>query len=201
MLLYLDNFRSVGPDSMLAGRAQERTGKTLGINENLAREIMELHTLGVNGGYTPGGRHGLRQGDHGLVDRRGGQGALPAAARPGSFSSAPISTSRARRPSWAPLPAAGPGARASRCCWTWRDTPRRAQHIATQLARHFIADDPPPDAVSPLARVFSRTGGDLPAVYRALIAEDAAWSQPLQQIQDAERLCDFNVARARHAHR
>src|SRR5580658_7205178 len=52
MLLYLDNFRSVGPESMLAGRTLARAGKTLGINENLAREIMELHTLGVNGGYT-----------------------------------------------------------------------------------------------------------------------------------------------------
>ena len=52
MLLYLDNYRSVGPDSPLAVRAQQRAGKALGINENLAREIMELHTLGVDGGYT-----------------------------------------------------------------------------------------------------------------------------------------------------
>ncbi len=52
MLLYLDNYRSVGPDSMLAQRAMQFSGRAVGINENLAREIMELHTVGVNGGYT-----------------------------------------------------------------------------------------------------------------------------------------------------
>jgi uncharacterized protein (DUF1800 family) len=61
--------------------------------------------------------------------------------------------------------------------------PATARHIATQLARHFIADDPPPDSVARLAKVFGKTGGDLPAVYRALIAEEAAWSQPLSKFK------------------
>jgi uncharacterized protein (DUF1800 family) len=51
MLLYLDNQQSIGPDSMVARRAANR-GRTVGLNENLAREILELHTLGVDGGYT-----------------------------------------------------------------------------------------------------------------------------------------------------
>ena len=60
MLLYLDNARSIGPDSI----AGIRRGK--GLNENLAREILELHTLGVRTGYTPGRRHQFRQRDHRL---------------------------------------------------------------------------------------------------------------------------------------
>src|SRR6202044_3925639 len=52
MLFYLDNWQNVDPDSIAARRAELRRGKQIGINENYAREIMELHTLGVDGGYT-----------------------------------------------------------------------------------------------------------------------------------------------------
>jgi uncharacterized protein (DUF1800 family) len=54
-----------------------------------------------------------------------------------------------------------------------------ARHIATKLARHFIADDPPPAAVARIAQAFERGGGDLPQVYRALIACEQAWQTPL----------------------
>ncbi len=201
MLLYLDNFRSVGPDSMLAGRALERAGKTLGINENLAREIMELHTLGVNGGYTQadvtafakvitGWSIGAAR--SGILGRRRARG-IPLPHR--------ISMSPALRASSGERYAQDGQNQGESVLLDLARHPATAQHIATQLARHFIADEPPPDAISRIARVFASTDGDLPSIYRALIAEEAAWSQPLSQIQDAERLRHFGLARARPAHR
>ena len=61
--------------------------------------------------------------------------------------------------------------------------PATAQFIATKLARHFIADDPPPTAVERMARAFSQSGGDLPTVYRALIDSPEAWQQPVAKFK------------------
>ena len=182
MLLYLDNFRSVGPDSTLAVRAQERTGTVLGINENLAREIMELHTLGVDGGYIQADvtafakvLTGWSIGPPGRAGQGGGV--------PGEFLFRPdlhepgIRTVLGRR-----YAQAGIGQGQSVLADLARH-PATARHIATRLARHFIADEPPPGSVDTLARVFARSDGDLPAVYRALIAEAAAWSQPLTKFK------------------
>ncbi len=120
MLLYLDNYRSVGPDSMLAGRALERAGKTLGINENLAREIMELHTLGVNGGYTQADVTAFAKVITGWSIGARGAGARRRRRRPENFSSAPISTSPAPRTSSGAAMRSKASPRASRCCWIWR---------------------------------------------------------------------------------
>lgn len=57
--------------------------------------------------------------------------------------------------------------------------PATAQFIATKLARHFIADEPPPAAVQRVARAFAQSGGDLPTVYKALIGSPEAWQQPV----------------------
>ena len=73
MLFYLDNHTSIGPHSMAAMRAQANPrakNKDPGLNENYARELMELHTLGVDGGYTPERRHRSGQGLYRLDDRR-----------------------------------------------------------------------------------------------------------------------------------
>jgi uncharacterized protein (DUF1800 family) len=178
MLLYLDNFRSVGPDSMLAGRTLERAGKTLGINENLAREIMELHTLGVNGGYTQTDVTAFAKVITGWSIGGEGKG-IAGGGTPGEF----LFRTNIHEPGTQTVMGKryaqeGQGQGESMLLDLARN-PATAQHIATQLARHFIADDPPPEAVSRIARVFSRTEGDLPAVYRALIAEEGAWAQPL----------------------
>ncbi len=178
MLLYLDNQRSVGPNSVLAQRAARRE-KTLGLNENLAREIMELHTLGVDAGYTQadvtsfakvltgwslGGGYGagrMQDGVSGLFMFR------PALHEPGAqtvFHRRYDQTEQAQgRAVLNDLALAQPTAR----------------HIATKLARHFIADDPPPAAVARIAQAFERSGGDLPQVYRALVASGEAWQTPL----------------------
>jgi uncharacterized protein (DUF1800 family) len=182
MLLYLDNFRSVGPDSMLAGRALERAGKTLGINENLAREIMELHTLGVNGGYTQADVTAFAKVITGWSIGAAGKG-ISGGGEPGEF----FFRTNIHEPGTQTILGKrylqqGQGQGESVLLDLARN-PATAQHIATQLARHFIADEPPPEAVNRLAAVFSRTDGDLPAVYRALIAEEATWSQPLSKFK------------------
>jgi len=182
MLLYLDNFRSVGPDSWLAGRAQERAGKALGINENLAREIMELHTLGVDGGYAQADVTAFAKVITGWSIGAAGRG-IAGGGVPGEFFF--------RTNIHEPGPQTILGRRYSQDGQSQGESvllalarhPATARHIATQLARHFIADDPPPQAVSRLAQVFNNTEGDLPSLYRALISEEAAWSQPLSKFK------------------
>jgi uncharacterized protein (DUF1800 family) len=182
MLLYLDNFRSVGPESMLAGRTLERAGKTLGINENLAREIMELHTLGVNGGYTQADVTAFAKVITGWSIGANGRGPN-GGGDPGEFffrtniHEPGAQTIMGRRYSQ------GGEGHGEKVLLDLARNPATAQHIATQLTRHFIADDPPAEVVSRLARVFTRTEGDLTAVYRALISEEAAWSQPLTKFK------------------
>ena len=171
MLLYLDNQRSVGPDSVQAQRAAKRE-RTLGLNENLAREILELHTLGVDGGYTQadvtsfakvltGWSLGL-----GDVREQGVAGAFtfrPLIHEPGSQSvyrhSYPQTDLNQGKAVLKDLAVA----------------PATARHIATKLARHFIADDPSPHVVTQIAQAFEKSGGDLPSVYRAVIACQEAW--------------------------
>jgi uncharacterized protein (DUF1800 family) len=178
MLLYLDNQRSVGPNSVLAQRAARRE-RTLGLNENLAREILELHTLGVDAGYTQtdvtsfakvltGWSLGGADGAGPLQADATGQFLFRALLHePGAqtvlrrhYGQSDQAQGRALLND---LALASPTAR----------------HIATKLARHFIADDPPPAAVARIAQAFERSGGDLPQVYRALLGCEQAWQAPL----------------------
>src|SRR6202790_5488338 len=176
MLLYLDNQRCVGPNSVLSQRAARRE-RTLGLNENLAREILELHTLGVDAGYTQADVTSFAKVLTGW-SLGGGEGPMQAGLS-GEFRFRPLlhepgaQTVFRRRYTQADqaqgravlndLALAGPTAR----------------HIATKLARHFIADDPPPAAVARIAQAFERSGGDLPQVYRALLGCEQAWQAPL----------------------
>ena len=178
MLLYLDNHLSVGPHSPAALRLGRRPGpRKIGINENLAREILELHTLGVGGGYTQADVTTFAEVITGWTI--GGEGGHFAAGEPGRFVFRPelhepgaklVLGRRYRDDGF------GQGVAVLRDVAHTRAT---ARFIATKLARHFIADDPPPAAVALLADAFAKSGGDLPAVYRALIDAREAWAQPL----------------------
>jgi uncharacterized protein (DUF1800 family) len=171
MLLYLDNALSIGPDSM-AGRLR---GK--GLNENLGREILELHTLGVDGGYT--------QDDVIALARilTGWSVARLNAAHPGTFHF----YERAHEPGAKTLLGrryAEAGEQEGVAALTdLANHPATAQHIATKLARHFIADEPPRDAVARIARAFHDTGGDLARVTEAVLREDAAWRTPFAKVR------------------
>jgi uncharacterized protein (DUF1800 family) len=177
MLLYLDNHLSVGPSSRAAKiLSRRRTDRQVGINENLAREILELHTLGVNGGYTQkdvttfaevitgwsiGGEGRLKKGEPGKFVFR------PEVHEPGAKT---VLGKTYRQDDVAQGEA------------VLRDVaakPATARFIATKLARHFIADDPPPAAVARIEKAFAKSRGDLPTVYRALIDAPESWEEPL----------------------
>ncbi|RNJ43964.1 hypothetical protein B5V01_15140 [Mesorhizobium erdmanii] len=173
MLFYLDNQQSIGPDSR-AGKNRRR-----GLNENLAREILELHTLGVGSGYTQADVTSFARILTGwtMVGREGRLG------EPGSS----VFNANAHEPGDAVLlgktyPAGGMG-QAEAALNDIASHPATAQHIATQLARHFIADDPPPAVVARLAKVFAKSDGNLRALAATLVDMPEAWSTPLAKMR------------------
>jgi uncharacterized protein (DUF1800 family) len=170
MLLYLDNASSIGPNS----RAGQRTGR--GLNENLARELMELHTLGVDGGYSQADVTQLANILTGWTIHREGQQPRAIAATQGcTVFFTTIHQPGAKTLLGKTYPEDGPR-EAESVLEDLAAHPSTARFIATKLARHFIADDPPADAVAALADTFRSTGGDLDAVYARLIDLDAAWN-------------------------
>ncbi len=161
MLLYLDNVASVGPDSR-AGQGGKR-----GLNENLGRECMELHTLTPASGYTQadvtsfakiltGWSIDLKQDPPGFRFR-------PAAHEPGE------QTVMGRR--FAPGEQGGIEA-----LTFFANHPATHHNIAVQLVRHFVADDPPPDAVRTVEAALRDTGGNLGAASLALVRLPQAWT-------------------------
>ena len=173
MLLYLDNARSIGPNSI----AGQRRGK--GINENLAREILELHTLGVHGGYSqedvtnfakvitgwtfsPLKQDPQHGGEFAFNDRMHEPGAQVVLGR--SYNEGGYEQGRAVLLMLASHSAT-------------------AKHIATKLVRHFIADDPPPALVDRLAKRFLDTGGDLKEVTKSLVSSPESWDAPRSKLK------------------
>jgi uncharacterized protein (DUF1800 family) len=180
MLLYLDNQQSAGPNSQLAQRAA-RGGRVLGLNENLGREILELHTLGVDSGYTQSDVTSFAKVLTGW-SIGGGQGRLASGA-PGTFlfrdnlHEPGVQTIRGRHYAEADQ-AQGIAVLADLAA-----APATAQHLATKLCRHFIADEPPRAAVEALTQAYLRSGGDLVAVYSALIDLRFAWQSSLPKFK------------------
>jgi uncharacterized protein (DUF1800 family) len=179
MLLYLDNHLSVGPHSPEAIRAglRRRGNRTIGINENLGREILELHTLGVGGGYTQADVTAFATVITGWSV--GGGNGLFASGPPGRFVFRPDQHEPGPKTVLGRRYADKGYEQGVEVLNDLAQHPSTARHIATKLARHFIADDPPPAAVARLAQAFAEFGGDLPSVYRALIDTPEAWEQPL----------------------
>ncbi|MGC2033680.1 MAG: DUF1800 domain-containing protein [Steroidobacteraceae bacterium] len=197
MIAFLDNQNSVGKDSELARLAARRgPGKPkreFGINENLAREILELHTLGVNGGYTQTDVTTFAQIITGW-SIGGGKGRL-AGGTPGQF----YFRDNLHQPG--PKNFLGKtyyqsGRRQGEAVLADLAVhPATARFIATKLVRHFVADDPPPAAVERVARVFIKTGGDLPRVYAALIEAPEAWDADMRKFKTPEDFV-FSTLRA-----
>lgn len=169
MLVYLDNIQSIGPNSA-AGRRRSK-----GLNENLSREILELHTLGVDGGYTQEDVHAFAKVLTGWsVDRREGTGRFTfyqRAHEPGAkklldrrYVEAGLAEGEAVLDDLARHPAT-------------------ARHIAGKLARHFVANVPPSALVKKLAAVFRDTDGDLKAVLSALLSAPEAWADPMAKVK------------------
>lgn len=184
MLFFLDNQQSLGPDSR-AGQNRKR-----GLNENLAREIMELHTLGVGGGYTQGDVTSLARIITGWTFA-GRQGQL---GSPGSF----VFNVNAHQPG--PQVLLGRSyeatglAQGEAALADLARHPSTANFIATKFVRHFVADDPPPALVGRLRDVFVKSDGDLKALAMALVDSDEAWKAPLTKMRSPY---DFLVASGR----
>ena len=168
MLQYLDNARSVGPKSV-AGLIYK-----VGLNENLAREMLELHTLGVRSGYTQADvisfakvltgwtilpaatnpEHGVEFVFNPRIHEPGPQVVLGKTyAQAGMNQGGAVLADLARHPA-------------------------TAEHIARKLARHFVADDPPEPLVGRLAQRFRDTDGDLKELAKALVEAPEAWETP-----------------------
>ncbi|ATY34500.1 DUF1800 domain-containing protein [Sphingomonas psychrotolerans] len=183
MLVYLDQAQSVGPNSAL-GQTAGRRGQKAGLNENLAREILELHTLGVRTGYSQADVTEFARAMTGwtIAGLGRGRGAAYAdAGQPGNF----VFATRMHEPgtrtildrSW---PQQGE-AQAAAVLDLLATHPATARHVATKLARHFAGDEPPPALVGRLETAFLRSGGDLPAVYRVLVEAPECWApQPVK---------------------
>ena len=173
MLLYLDNAQSIGPESV-AGVNRDK-----GLNENLAREILELHTLGVRTVYT--------QADvTNFAKVLTGWTILPTVSNPdhgGEF----VFLGRAHEPGVETVIGnaySEGGVEQGRAVLAdLARHPATAKHVATKLARHFIADDPPTSLVDRLTQRFLDTDGDLKEVVVALITAPEAWAPEQAKIK------------------
>jgi len=161
MLIYLDQAQSQGPDSP-GGMRQKK-----GLNENLGRELLELHTLGAGSGYTQADVRSAAMVLTGLtIDRDDMDMAFrPRISEPGQHTVLGVSY--------------GGEKRTRKDYLSMLDDlaahPKTAEHICRKLAIHFIADQPPPEMISAMIDVWRRTDGDLTAVYGAMLDHPAAW--------------------------
>ena len=203
MLLYLDNARSVGPNSMLGRRIAMRLarngdmdkGKAGGLNENLGREAMELHTVGVNAGYTQADVTEFSRALTGWsvpFPRDFANGKQPQSAfvfranahEPGSrrvmgrtFAEGGVEQGKAILEFLARQPAT-------------------AKHLSLQLAQHFVSDDPPQSLVERMAKSYLEHDTDLAAVYRTLIDSPEAWEAEARKFKTPQ---DFVISSLRAA--
>lgn len=181
MLIYLDQFQSIGPNAPSAQRRARRGGgdqqRPRGLNENLAREVLELHTLGVDGGYS--------QTDVTELARALTGWTVPGIGRVGRFAQnqpsgaafvALVHEPGGRRVLGRSYPA-GEAKQALAILDDLAAHPATARHIATKFARHFAGDTPPPALVARLEADFMATGGDLASLTRTLIDAPEAWTQ------------------------
>ena len=173
MLMYLDNAASMGSNSV----AGQRRGK--GINENLAREILELHTLGVRSGYSQGDVSNFAKIITGWTLR-------PLKSDPehgGEF----IFNERLHEPGAQTVMGRSyddKGFEQGRMVLlALAKHPATARHVATKLARHFVADDPSPTLIDRLSKRFLDSGGDLKEVAKALVTAPESWDAPRTKLK------------------
>lgn len=197
MLMYLDNSTSVGPDSIAAVR-QKKNPKNkgdLGLNENYARELMELHTLGVNGGYTQHDVTEVAKVFTGwTLDRpfEGGEYTFnPNRHQPGSKTvlGKTIDDSGEKE--------------GYQVLHVLATSPATAHFISTEIAQRFVSDTPPPAMVDRMAKSFLTSGGDIKAVLRTMVKSpeffttatvNAKLKTPLEYVTSAVRASGADVS-------
>jgi uncharacterized protein (DUF1800 family) len=184
MLLYLDQAQSIGPDSRAGQMIAARGGQRRGLNENLAREILELHTLGVRTGYTQADVTEFARALTGWTVNglgRGPAARLLGGGPVGEFAFAGLLHEPGDRQIIGRRYGQDGENQARAVMMDLAASPATARHLSTKLARHFAGDDPPPAMVERLSQAYLKSGGDLPTVYRAIIDSPEAWSpQPVK---------------------
>jgi uncharacterized protein (DUF1800 family) len=168
MLFFLDNLGSMGANS-IAG-----INRTRGLNENMAREILELHTLGVRSGYT--------QDDViAFANVLTGWTLVPPGDNPehgGEFSFNPRLHEPGTQKVLSKVYEAESVEQGRAVLLDLAANPATAMHLAAKLARSFIADAPPDPLVERMAKSFLDSGGDLKEIARTMILSDESWAQP-----------------------
>lgn len=173
MLLYLDNTESVGPNSAAVRRSADRprARRHTDLNENYARELLELHTVGVHGGYD---QDDIRQlaavltgwtlnGASGIGIGPFGYRFVEELHEPGNKTVLGVRYKESGE------------AEGEKVIHDLARRPETAEFIATRLVRHFVSDDPPASAVARIKKVWVDTGGDLRQVAIAMVKLDEAW--------------------------
>ena len=171
MLLYLDQAQSVGPNS----RAGQR--RNAGLNENLAREILELHTVGSDGGYSQADVTEFARALTGwsIPQPRDGGG--------GGFIFRPVVHEPGERTVLGRRHAEAGRAQGEAILKDLANRPETARRLSRKIAVHFVADDPPGDLVARLEAAWIGSGGDLAVVARALIAAPEAWTPQAAKVK------------------
>ena len=193
MLFYLDNWLSTRADLVVPGGPN--AGRRMGLNENYARELMELHTLGVDGGYTQQDVIEVARCFTGWTIDRPQQG--------GGFIFRPLAHDRgAKRVLGQVIPAGGGQQDGERVIDILVRHEATARFIATKLARRFVSDDPPAALVERAAATFRRTDGDVRAVLATIFTSPEFWAAdayrakiktPLEVVASAVRALDGRI--------
>ncbi len=194
MLFYLDNWMSTKAD--LVVRAGPQRGRQMGLNENYAREIMELHTLGVDGGYTQKDVIDVARAFTGWsIDRPREHGT--------SVFRLAAHDQGEKHILGHVLPPGGGEQDGVRVIEILSRHPSTARFIATKLARRFVSDDPPPALVARAAKTFRDTDGDIRKVMVTLISSPEFFSReayrakiktPLEIVASSVRALDGELA-------
>lgn len=193
MLFYLDNWQSVGPNAPQPRAGGNRARR--GLNENYGRELMELHTLGVDGGYT--------QKDVTEVARCFTGWTINQPQRGGSFTfNRRLHDTGQKVVLGVTIPAGGGIEDGEKVLDILSHHPSTAHFISKELAQRFVADDPPPALVERMAQTFLKTDGDLREVMRTMLESREFWSEgayqskmktPLEMVASAVRAVNGDV--------
>jgi uncharacterized protein (DUF1800 family) len=171
MLMYLDQPNSVGPNSP-AGLKRAAAGKPAGLNENLGREIMELHSLGADAGYS---QADVTEFARALTGWSMGGGGAPV-ERQGAYLYKADLHEPGPRQVFGQTYSPGEQEQARAALAQFARSPHTSAHIARKLATHFVADSPPPGLVRRLDRAFQESDGDLAHLAKTLVTAPEAWS-------------------------
>ena len=195
MLFYLDNWQSVGPNAPRPRNPNNAKQARRGLNENYGRELLELHTLGVDGGYT--------QKDVTEVARCFTGWTINQPQRGGQFTFNPrLHDNGEKTVLGVKIPAGGGESDGEKVLDIVARQPSTAHFISRKLAQRFVADDPPASLVDRMALTFQKTDGDIREVLRTMLASREFWSQgayrskmksPLEMVASAVRAVNGEV--------